>query len=151
MLYLSLKYIHILLAITALGANITYGVWFARANAEPAFAPVALRTIKLIDDRIANPAYGLLLPTGALMVWAGGLSFGTFWISAAMGLWIVLVVVGFAGYTPTLRAQIAAVERDGVDGPQARRLAQRGQILAGVLAVIVLAILFLMVFKPTSF
>ena len=33
--YLILKFFHILLAIAAVGANFTYGAWFARANANP--------------------------------------------------------------------------------------------------------------------
>ena len=146
--YLSVKLLHVLLAVTALGANLTYGVWFFRANRQPAFAPAALRGIKFIDDRIANPAYLLLLPTGALMVQHGGYGFGTHWIAWAMGLWLVAILAAYLGYTPVLRAQIAAVDREGIDGPAARALAVRGQIWAGVLAVLVLTILVLMVFKP---
>lgn len=137
-----------MLAITALGANLTYGVWFARANAEPAFAPVALRTIKFIDDRIANPAYGLLLPIGALMVWVGGLSFATLWVAAGMGLWFVAVIIAATLFSPTLREHIAAVERDGAHSPKAVRLAKRGQAIAAILGIAILAILALMVFKP---
>jgi uncharacterized membrane protein len=66
--YLTLKLLHILLAITALGANLTYGVWIARSKMQPEFATFALRGVKFIDDRIANPSYLLLLPTGAAMV-----------------------------------------------------------------------------------
>ncbi len=151
MLYPWIKLLHVFLAITAIGANLTYAVWFARVNAEPAFAPFALRTIKLIDDRIANPAYLLLLPSGALMVRLSGLSFSTLWIWAAMTLWLIAMVVAYAFYTPTLTRQIAAVAREGLDGPQARALETRGQILAAFLAALVFAIVILMVFKPASF
>lgn len=146
--YLILKFFHILLAITAVGANISYGAWFARANAHPESAPFALRGIAFVDNWIANPAYVLLLPTGAAMVIVGGYSFGTHWISWALGLWVVLVLAGVFGYTPTLRAQIAAVDREGVRGAGARTLAIRGQIWGAVLGLVVLAILLLMVFKP---
>jgi uncharacterized membrane protein len=147
-MYLALKLIHILLAITALGANLTYGVWFARANMQPEFAPTALRGIKFIDDHIANPAYILLLPTGAAMVWAGGIGFGTRWVASAMFLWFLAILLAYLGYTPTLARQIAAVERGGVDDPEARRLAGRGQVIAGFLGLLVVAIIVLMVFKP---
>jgi uncharacterized membrane protein len=146
--YLALKLLHIFLAITALGANLTYGAWFARANLDPPSAPFALRGIAFIDTWIANPAYLLMLPTGAAMVWLGGYSFGTHWIGWAMGLWLVAILAAYLGYSPVLRAQIAAVERDGVGSPAARALAKRGQMWAAVLAVLVLAILVLMVFKP---
>jgi uncharacterized membrane protein len=149
MLFLMIKLVHIMLAVTAIGANLTYGVWFARANADPAAAPFAVRTIELIDSRIANPSYILLLPTGALMVWLSGLSFGTHWVAAAMILWLVAIVIAYAGYSPILRRQLAAVEREGVLSPNAQRLGVQGLTIAGVLAVIVFVIVVLMVFRPS--
>ena len=146
--YLILKFFHILLAIAAVGANFTYGAWFARANANPQFAPFALRGIAFIDNWIANPAYLLMLPTGAAMVLLGGYSFRTHWISWALILWLVAMLAGYFGYTPAFRAQIAAVDREGVAGADARRLAVRGQVWAGFLGLAVIAILLLMVFKP---
>jgi uncharacterized membrane protein len=148
MAYLTIKFFHILLAIVAIGANMTYGVWFARANQNPAFAPVALRGIKFMDDWIANPAYLLMLPTGIAMGLVAHLSFATHWISWAMTLWLIAVLAGIFGYSPTLRAQIAAVDREGIAGPAARALATRGYVWSAVLGVLVLAIVVLMVFKP---
>ena len=143
-MYLAVKLLHILLAITALGANLTYGVWFARANTNPAFAPVALRGIKFIDDWIANPCYLLLLPTGAAMVMLAGYSFATHWIAWAMSLWLVAMLAAYLGYAPALRKQIEAVEREGIGGSTARALAVRGNVWAAILAVLVIAILVLM-------
>ena len=54
MLYLLLKWLHVLLAIAAVGTNLTYGVWIARARRQPELLPFALRGVKLLDDRIAN-------------------------------------------------------------------------------------------------
>ena len=146
--YLVLKFVHIVLVIVAVGANVTYGVWFARANANPTFAPVALRGIKFMDDFIANPAYVLLLPTGAAMVVLGGLSFQLHWIAWAMGLWVLAVLAGVFGYSPTLRAQIRAVDREGIASADARSLAVRGYVWSALLGAMVVAILVLMVFKP---
>jgi uncharacterized membrane protein len=114
----------------------------------PAFAPIALRGIKFIDDWIANPAYLLLLPTGAAMVALSGLSFRTHWIMWAMILWAVAILAAYFGYSPALRAQIRAVDREGISSASARSLAVRGNVWAGILAVLVVAILLLMVFKP---
>jgi hypothetical protein len=50
------KFFHILLVITAFGANITYGVWQARGAIDPAHESFALRGVKFLDDRVANPA-----------------------------------------------------------------------------------------------
>jgi hypothetical protein len=55
--YVLLKFIHIASAIVAVGSNITYGVWNARAGSDPSHAGFALKGVKFIDDRIANPAY----------------------------------------------------------------------------------------------
>jgi uncharacterized membrane protein len=148
MLFLTLKFFHILLAITALGANLTYGVWVARSKMYPAFAPIALRGVKFIDDWVANPSYLLLLPTGIAMVKVAGYSFGTHWISWAMGLWVLAVAAGYLGYTPALAGQIRAIERDGTDSPEAARLSTRGNVFAAILGVLIIAILILMVFKP---
>ena len=148
MLYLVLKFVHVFLAIIAVGANVTYGVWFYRAHAHPEFATVALRGIKFIDDYIANPAYLLLLPTGAAMVWVGGISFHTRWIEWAMALWLLAIVLAYAGYTPALSKQIAIVSEKGTRDPAAVKLALRANVFAGLLAVIVIGILVLMIFKP---
>ncbi|HTJ27746.1 MAG TPA: DUF2269 family protein [Candidatus Limnocylindria bacterium] len=149
MLYLTIKFVHVVLVAVAIGANVTYGVWFAAAQSNPSFAPLALRRIKFIDDAIANPAYVLLLPTGAAMVALGHVGFGTRWVSWAMGLWVIAIVLAYGLYSPTLKAQIAAIDAEGPAGSSATALATRGQLVAGVLAVLVLAIVVLMVFKPT--
>jgi uncharacterized membrane protein len=146
--FLILKLVHIVSAIVAVGANLTYGVWFAAADAHPAAAPLLLRTVKLIDDRIANPAYGLLLVTGAVMVWVGRIGFATPWVAWALGLFAVVGAIAFAGYTPTLKRHVAAVERGGTTDPDSVQLAKRGQLLAAVMGILVLIILVLMVFKP---
>jgi uncharacterized membrane protein len=148
-MYLILKFVHVLLAMTAVGANMTYGVWFYRANAHPEFATVALRGIKFIDDYIANPAYVLLLPTGAAMVWMSGLGFQTLWIQLGMSLWLAAIVIAYAGYTPTLSRQIRVVAEKGLNDPLAGKLALRANVFAGILGVVVIAIVVLMIFKPT--
>ena len=67
--YTLLKFVHVLLAITAVGSNITYAIWNARAAAEPTHAAFALRGVAFIDRRVANPAYGLLLVTGNVILY----------------------------------------------------------------------------------
>jgi uncharacterized membrane protein len=81
--YLWLKLVHVLSAIVAVGANVTYFVWFARARRDPVPNPQILDGIKAIDARLANPAYVVLPVTGILMVLDGDLGFTTFWILAA--------------------------------------------------------------------
>jgi uncharacterized membrane protein len=147
-LYPYIKFVHVLLAIVAVGFNASYGVWLARAAREPAHLGHVLRGIKLLDDRFANPAYGLLLITGLANVFIAGIPLTTPWIAGALALWLVLIVVGAAVYSPTLRKQIAALETGGPDSAEYRALAARGRTVGIALAVIVVVIVFLMVVKP---
>ena len=148
MLYLLLKWIHVLSAIVAVGANLTYGVWIARASRQPEALPFTLRGIKLIDDRLANPAYGLLLLTGLLMVLTFGWPWTTPWLLSGMFLFALVIMLGLLGFTPVLRHQIEALESEGSQSASYLALARRSTILGIVLAVLALTIVFLMVVKP---
>jgi len=144
-----IKFIHVLLAIVAVGFNASYGIWLARAAKAPqATQSYVLRTIKFLDDRVANPAYGLLLITGFIMALSAGIPFSRLWIAAAIGLWLVLLFVGLGIYTPTLRDQIRVLESEGPGSDEYQRLAARGRSVGIVLGIIVVVIVFLMVTKP---
>jgi uncharacterized membrane protein len=147
-LYLILKWLHVLFTIVAVGANLTYGVWLARAARDPAVLPFVLRGVKILDDRMANPAYGLLLVSGLAMTYVGGLPLSTPWIGLGLGLYILLVLVALLGYTPTLRGQVRLAEA-GDTGAEFQALASRGRTLGIVLGVLVVAIVFVMVVKPS--
>ena len=121
------KFIHVLLAIIAVGFNASYGIWLARAARAPqATQSHVLRTIKLLDDRFANPAYVLLLVTGLFMVFNAGIPLSRFWIAGA----------------------IRVLEAEGPDSAEYQRLSARGRNVGIVLAIIVVFIVFLMVTKP---
>ncbi|HLQ15413.1 MAG TPA: DUF2269 family protein [Candidatus Eisenbacteria bacterium] len=149
MLVTIIKFIHILAAIVAVGMNISYGVWIIRAQRDPSHTAFALKGIKFIDDRIANPAYGVLLVTGLLMVFLIGYKITTLWIAVALVLFVALIVVAATQYTPTLRNQVKLAEAGDTTSPEFSRLAKRGQTLGQALGVIVVLILAMMVFKPT--
>jgi len=147
-LFLIVKFVHILSAIVAVGLNVSYAVWIIRAQRNPEHTAFTLKGIKLLDDRIANPAYGVLLVTGILMVFMAGYSITTLWIDIALVLFVVLAVLALTQYTPTLRSQIALAESGDMASVDYVRLAKRGQIVGQALGVIVLVILAMMVFKP---
>jgi uncharacterized membrane protein len=148
MAFLIVKYIHILSAIVAVGLNISYAIWILRAQREPAHTAFALKGIKFLDDRIANPAYGVLLVSGLLMVVLLPIPITTLWIVIALVLYAVLLVVAITQYTPTLRNQIKLAEAGDTTSAEFRGLARRGQLLGQTLGLIVLVILAMMVFKP---
>jgi hypothetical protein len=61
----------------------------------------------------------------------------------------VAFVIGIGFYTPTLRKQIAVLESRGASDPEFTRLGKRGAMLGGILALIVVTITAMMVFKPS--
>lgn len=122
LLYLILKWAHVVLAIVAVGANATYGIWIARSSRNPEHLAYVLRTVKFIDDRIANPCYALLLVSGLGMVFLpSGPAITTPWLLVSLVLYVGAIVLGLAMYTP----------------------------LGIIIGVMVLVIVFLMVVKPS--
>ncbi len=147
--YLLLKYAHVLLAIVAVGFNLSYFIWLSRAQRSPEHALYVVRGIKVLDDRFANPAYALLLVFGLAMTFSAGIPLTTPWIAGALVLYVLLIVGGVGLYTPCLKRQIAALEAGDVASPAYVRLNQRSTLVGGLLAIDVLVIVFLMVVKPT--
>ncbi|TME49035.1 MAG: DUF2269 family protein [Chloroflexi bacterium] len=134
---------------TAVGSNITYGVWNVRAQSNPAQLGFALKGIKFIDDRIANPAYGVLVVTGLLLVFVNRWPVGSLWIVLALILFAALAVLAFRVYSPLLRNQIKLVDAGDTTSPEFERLSRRSAMVGPILGLLAVLILILMVFKPT--
>jgi uncharacterized membrane protein len=146
--YLVVKWIHILAAITAVGANITYGVWLNRARANPEALPFVLRGVAFLDSCIANPAYAVALVSGLIMVWHSGLPLTTPWLVLALALFIAATIVGVFVVTPGFQRQIQLAEAGGAGSPEYQAEAARGARIGIGLTLAVLVITLLMVFKP---
>jgi uncharacterized membrane protein len=147
--YALVKYVHVVSAITAVGLNLSYGVWLAGAARRPETRLDVLRGIKTLDDRLANPAYVLLLLTGLAMVAIGSLSITTTWIAVALALYVLLVILGIGVFSPALNHQIEAVAAGEGASPAYAALARRTTMSGAILVAIALVIVFLMVVKPT--
>jgi uncharacterized membrane protein len=148
--YELLKFFHILFAIVAVGFNISYSVWLARAARDPTEQRLyVLRGIKVLDDRFANPSYGLLLITGIWMVAISPLELTTFWILVSLILYVLVIATGLTLYTPALRAQGRALETEGPESDAYRRADMRQRVVGIGLSIPVVVIVFLMVTKPT--
>lgn len=147
MLFDILMYVQIVLLIVATGANGTYAIWLQRGIANQDVLPFVLKGIKFIDDRMVRPAYVLLLITGIGLFLTAEDSQSA-WTLLAVILWFVILVLGFAGYSPTLRKQIALAESAGADSNEYKSAAWRGTFIGIVAGLIVLFIIYLMVFQP---
>jgi uncharacterized membrane protein len=148
LLFSLIKWIHVLSAITAVGANITYGIWMTRASREPAVLPFVLHSIKLIDDRVANPLYGLLLLTGLTMAFMLPIPLTTPWLLTALVLYAIATLLGMAVFVPIFRHQIQLLESEGIESTNYQAMAKRARWLGIVVGIDVIIIVFLMVVKP---
>ena len=147
-LYLFLKWIHVLATITALGANLTYVVWIRLGERSQPNLLHTLRGIQFLDDRIANPAYGVVVVSGLLMVWVNQLSLLTSWITIPLILLIVVTGLGIAVYSPAVRRQIQAAEAEGPTSASYQAASRRAMLAGALATVLVVAIVFVMVVKP---
>jgi uncharacterized membrane protein len=147
--YPVIKWLHILAAIAALGSNLTYGIWLSFAEREGKALAFALRGIQRLDQRLANPSYGVLLVTGLLLVWVGRLPLTLPWLLVAVILYVLTALLGIFAYAPVLRHQMSLAETSGPASPEYRAAAARSLQLGILTIVIVVVIVFLMVVKPT--
>jgi uncharacterized membrane protein len=146
--YSWLKLIHVLAAIVAVGTNVTYFVWLRIARRDPAGSAGILRGIKVLDARLANPAYAVLPIAGVLLVLDGHIGFTTFWVLGAIILYAVVGLSAALLFAPSLRRQ-ADLAVQGTD-PAAYEAAARRTTTTGLLTMVpVLMILYLMIMKPT--
>lgn len=146
MLFILIKWVHIMSAIMAVGANATYGIWLSRARREPAVLPFVLHSIKVIDDRVANPLYALLLLTGLTMAFMIPVPLNTPWLMTALILYAIAVVLGLAVFVPTFRRQIEYLESEGINSPRYLASSKQSTVLGLVVSLDVLIIIFLMVY-----
>jgi uncharacterized membrane protein len=148
MLFSIIKWIHVLAAITAVGANITYGMWIAQASRQPKVLPFVLRNIHWIDSRVANPCYALLLLTGLTMAFTVPIPLTAPWLLTALILYILAALLGIIAYAPVVRRQIQLLESKGFDSPDYQAVAKRSTLFGILVTVDVILIVFLMVVKP---
>lgn len=146
--YLLLKFLHILIAILALGTSAGLGIVLEFYGSHPTHGPFLLRAIRRIVAFFVLPGYLLMLVTGLLMVnMAWPLT--TKWIQEAMALWGVGIAV-LVSFLAVLRKQLRLLEDEGPATVAYQRLSLLGRGLGGGLGLVVLYILHLMVFKPAT-
>ena len=99
-LVLALKVVHVLAAIVAVGSSVASVYWLRRAGLDRDRLVWVLDGTRQVEQRIANPAYIVLLLTGILMVANGGFRFDQGWIATAIVLYVFIAAFG----RPRLRA-----------------------------------------------
>jgi uncharacterized membrane protein len=145
--FLLLKSLHVLSAIVAVGANLTYPLWVVRAERDPAHLGFALRSIKLLDDRVANPAYGVLLITGVVMA-VTHYQITLTWILTGLVIFIVVAALATGVFSPALSRQVKAADAGGFESDAYQRARATAAGVGLFMTVLLVAVVFVMVFKP---
>jgi uncharacterized membrane protein len=146
-IFLILKFIHLGAAIVAVGSNLTYAFWLRRAGRDPQRLQHTLDSLRVLDSRIANPAYIVLLLSGLGMVLNANVPLTTLWIAAALVLYVAIAAIGLLLFSPTLRRQRELATDPTSDAYSS--VAARGNALGILVIVLAVVIVGLMVFKPT--
>jgi uncharacterized membrane protein len=146
--YLLAKFAHILIAIVALGTSAGLGIVLELYGSHPAHGAFVLRAIGRMVAFVVLPGYALMLATG---LWMTHLSWtlAAHWILDALALWSVGLVL-LAVFLAVLRRQIRLLEAEGPASPAYRRVSLLGRALGAGTGLAVVAILYLMVFKPAG-
>ena len=139
--------LHILAALVAVGATVSYFFWLRRAVLAPESRSFTLETIRLVERRMVVPAYVIVLLSGLGLIDRASWGWSTPWLELSMLLFIVLM--GLVGvHARVIKGQIALVEDGSADSADYDRAHARGRLLLGLKVVVVIALVYLMVFKP---
>ena len=82
------------------------------------------------------------------MILTGVYSFTTFWVAAAIVLFVTVAILGITVYAPAFRRQRAEAERD-IDSAAYAAIERRQTAIGVLVTVLVVAIVVLMVAKPS--
>lgn len=144
--YVLVKFLHILIAILALGTSAGLGIVLEFYGDHPTHGPFVLRAIERIVAFFVIPGYVLMLVSGLWMVelsWP----WTTKWIQAALALWGVgLVILGVS--VALLHKQRELFDTKGPVSASYRRVSLFGRCLGAGGGLVVITILYLMVLKP---
>ena len=150
MLYTTLKFLHILLTIIAVGYSMTFGLILSRAakaDQDGRELRYALQTVRLMST-IANVCFVLLALIGVALVHVGGYSWAPVWIHGSAALFLVTLAIGMFVLGPMGKRRLAILESRGPSDPEFIKLSKRTAMLGGIAGLITLTILWLMVAKP---
>jgi len=154
MVFLWLKWVHVLSAVVLLGTGIGIAFFMFRANAtkEIGIIRFALKNAALADLLFTVPAIGLIPITGHFLMQMGPVSIKERWIHFSFTLFLVAGLCWVAAFYLQWRMRRLAEEakKKETELPPVYRKYERFWFGLGVIAFpAVLGIFFLMVFKPS--
>ncbi len=139
--------LHILTALVAVGATVSYFFWLRRAVLVPESRSFTLETIRLLEQRMVTPSYVIVLLTGLGLIDRASWGWSTPWLELSILLFIALMgLVGF--HARVIKRQIALSEDGSANSEEYDAAHARGRILMAAKVVVIIALVYLMVFKP---
>src|SRR5919204_4820826 len=145
--YVAVKFVHILVAIVAVGSSAGSSFWLRLAMDSPANLPFALRTARFMDHFVTRPGLAVLLLTGLWMAATRG-ALSIFWVRAAIVLVVLVLVLLFTVVGPVHNRLIQAIQSAGRTSRQAKRLELIFELVGGGAGLLILLVVWLMVAKP---
>jgi uncharacterized membrane protein len=150
-------FLHILAVVFAFGPNAALAVIGAKAGTEPQHSNFALRLNEFVETRIVIPLALVVLVTGLLLVWLGGIGLLHGWLLLALLLYFAALGVATGVMLPNTRKMIRASEMMLARGPGAAGAGPPPEVARSVrilqiggiyLLASIVVILFLMVERP---
>jgi uncharacterized membrane protein len=146
--YLVIKFVHILVAIVAVGSSAGSSLWLRLAMRNPDHLPFALRSAKCLDEVVTRPGLILIALTGLWMA-ASRWSLSLAWIRAALLLVVIVLALLYLVIGPTLRRLIRLTEGGGRSTPRWRRSELIFEVVGGGAGLVIVVVVWLMVSKPS--
>ncbi len=146
--YLAVKFLHVLVAILAVGSSAASSLWLRVAEHSPQHYPFVLRTVKLLDERLTRPGLIVLLITGVWMA-ATRWSLSLVWVRIAIGLVLLVLALLYGVVGPLIQRMIPIAERDGLASPRWKRVELIFELVGGSAGILIIVVVWLMVTKPS--
>ena len=144
-------YLHIMGAIIAFGFGFVAPVIGRMVAEEPQHARFFVRAGKRVSSTVIIPAALSMAVTGGLLIMTTNRSMGEIWLGTAILLYIIALGLSLFVQRPAFDRIIeltATPPGPGGPDPQVPVLAARARRIGYILALLVLVIVALMVFKP---
>ena len=140
----TLLILHVLSAMIAVGTNVSYLIWTRRAVLVPESREFTLTTVRILETRLAIPAYVIALATGVGLIFARSYPISTPWIELSILLWVAIMALGgFHARVIKRQLAIADTDSDAYESGHAK-----GRVLMALIALCAVGTLYLMVAKP---
>jgi uncharacterized membrane protein len=146
--YLVVKFMHILVAIIAVGSSAGSSLWLRLAIRSPSHLPFALRSAKRLDEVVTRPGLIVMALTGLWMA-ASRWSLSLFWVRTALILVVIVLVFLYAVVGPVLARLIRVTDIEGLATPAWKRSDRLFEGFGGAAGIILVVIIWLMVSKPS--